>query len=357
MKAFRIPRSQRTQGFSLVELMVGIAIGMIAIVVVMQTLLTSEAGKRLESSGNDATTSGALAMNTLLRDVRQAGSGFNNKYLLGCQLALSSGYTLGSLGPVTINATGIPAGDANTDTLLVVYGASNGSPDGDSVTAQSSQNAYTVATPYSFASDDEVVARPIATGTPCSLTMEKVISVDTSTSKVTVATGVASMLYGTLYDLGNKDKFRAQVYAVRSGNLTVCDYMQHDCSDASKTGDSSVWVPIADNIVSLRALYGEDTATGTMDGVVDVYNQTTPDTTCKWFRVPAVEFVVVARSSQYDKDSNYTFDSATLSWDGNTKGAPVDVSSLTNYLRYHYKMYQATVPLRNIGWQGVQSGC
>ena len=45
-------------------------------------------------------------------------------------------------------------------------------------------------------------------------------------------------------------------YAVRNGNLTLCDYMVNDCSIAANTGNTAIWVPIANNIVSLKAQYG-----------------------------------------------------------------------------------------------------
>jgi type IV pilus assembly protein PilW len=347
--------------------MVGIVIGMIAIVVVMQALLNSDAGKRLEASGNDAQTTGAIAMNTVLRDVRQAGQGFSNGYLLGCQLTLWNGRVLSSLAPVTINPAGIPAGDANTDTVLVVGGATNGSPDGDLVTGQTTQAVYTMATPTTFSNGDVVVERPVATSAPptCALTSETILSVDTTALTVTVGTGVAGMGNGKLYNLGQSTRLTASVYAVRNGNLTVCDYTQNNCADSTLTGSSSVWVPVADNIVSLRAQYGRDTNAGSMTGVVDTWDQTTPSAAatppgvlCGWFRIQALRFVVVARSTQYDKDSGYTFNPANLTWAGTstTPAAAVDVSGLADYQKYHYKLFQTTVPLRNIGWQGAQAG-
>src|SRR5690348_4873340 len=78
-------RSQR--GFSLIEIMVGVAIGMIGIVVIFQALSVWESRKRTTSSGSDAQVAGTLAMFNLERDVRLAGYGFGMSSLLGCTVS------------------------------------------------------------------------------------------------------------------------------------------------------------------------------------------------------------------------------------------------------------------------------
>src|SRR5690606_20336618 len=133
---------RRAHGLSLVELMVALVIGMLAIIVVMQVFALSEGSRRTITSGSDATNSGALALVTLHRQARQAGFGASAPDLLGCDLALPGGWTLAGLAPLTVNPAGIPAGDANTDTLLIVEGSHGGSPEGDLVMAQPGQNSY-----------------------------------------------------------------------------------------------------------------------------------------------------------------------------------------------------------------------
>jgi type IV pilus assembly protein PilW len=137
---------------------------------------------------------------------------------------------------------------------------------------------------------------------------------------------------------------------------------------------------VASNVVSLRAQYGRDTngisgSTSTMTGVVATYDQTTPgssaDTTtipryCGWSRVVALRLAVVARSPTYDKTQPT---SATPTWDGSTANTAttstlttvtptavaIDLSSNANWKYYRYRTLQATVPLRNMIWQGSQS--
>ncbi|MGE0559775.1 MAG: PilW family protein, partial [Burkholderiales bacterium] len=52
-------------GLSLVEIMVGVLIGMIGIVVIFQMLATSEERKRTVSAGSDVQVSGIIGMTSL----------------------------------------------------------------------------------------------------------------------------------------------------------------------------------------------------------------------------------------------------------------------------------------------------
>ena len=117
-------------GFSLIELMVGVAVALIATVVVMQVFQISEGQRRNTTGGDDAQTNGAMAVSMIQRDLQQAGNGVANTALLTCNLALPSGRVLNNLSPVAINSADVVAGDAGTDTLRIVYGNANGLPEG-----------------------------------------------------------------------------------------------------------------------------------------------------------------------------------------------------------------------------------
>jgi type IV pilus assembly protein PilW len=253
---------------------------------------------------------------------------------------------------VTINHASIPAGDANTDTLLLVYGSNSGSPEGDLVNVQPNATTYAVATPTAFAVGDGIVAAVNPRPTPCNLTMERAITVTSpSPPHVVVSTGVAGMANGTLFNLGQAPRVLA--YAVRDGSLTVCDGMVNNCSNAASVADRTIWVPIGDNVVSLRAQYGRDTTAPAMDGAVDDYAQTTPADACGWARVSALRVVLVTRSGQLEKTD---VTAAAPAWAG-AASEPVDLSSTANWQRFRYKSFETTVPLRNMAWQGAQTGC
>lgn len=363
---FRRP-SQR--GFSLVEIMVGMVIGMLGIISMMQVFSLAEGQKRATTGGGDAQNAGAIALYGLQRDIRQAGYATSELRLIGCNVLLRTGVTLNVMAPLTINHASVPAGDSNTDTLLVVYGNTNGTTQGDGIIAASAAaNIYPVQTPTSHNANDYVVAVPQVRPTPCNLNLMQVASSyvgASNNSSLTLAsndpdltTNLASLRNGTLYNLGQSPKVLA--YAIRSNNLTVCDYLVNNCSAAGSTTDSTIWLPIASNIVSLRAQYGHD-ATTPMDGIVDLYDQTTPTTACGWVKTSAVRLVLVARNGLYEKTAVTT---AAPTWAGTTAGnpsgsasTPIVLTSNANWQNYRYQIFQTVVPMRNVTWLGVQAGC
>lgn len=362
----------RIKGFTLVEIMVGMVIGMLGIIVMMQLFALTEGQKRATTGSGDAQSAGAIALYGLQRDIRQSGYGITGTNLLGCNILLRGGVTLNSIAPVTINHASIPAGDPSTDTLLVVYGNSNSSPEGETIIDEASAVTppYTIAALASFAATDRVIAAPATRLTPCGLMLDTVTAVVTN---VAVATGNAGMGQGTLFNLGRAPKIQA--YAIHRGNLTVCDYMTSNCGAACNVADSpngaalntptyagscsAAWVPIAGNVVSMRAEYGRDTSVP-MDAIVDLYDQTTPTTACGWAMTSALRLVLVVRNGQYEKPLVINGVPTPVTpvapvWVG---GVLIDLTNTdANWQNYRYKVYQTTVPLRNISWLGVQAGC
>jgi type IV pilus assembly protein PilW len=349
------PHPGSAGGFSLIEIMIGLAIGAFAVVVMLQVFSLAERQKRTATGGSDAQTNGAVALFELQTDISQSGYGISSIKLIGCNVNSPGGTTLPAgvtltLAPVSINPISLPPGDPNTDTLLVFYGNSASSPEGDGITAQPGQAMYTVQTPASFTVGEKVVAGP---STPCNLVLDQITAIDNAAAKVTVATGEVGMTNGRLYDIGPTPTIRA--YAVRSGNLTVCDYTAiNNCSDPANKDNTSVWVPFVSNIVSLRAEYGVDTVP--RDAIADSYNQTAA-TACEYAGISALRFVVVARSIDYEKTA---VTAAAPAWMGS---AAINLSAYPNgkpnpdWKNYRYTLFQTVVPIRNISWLGVQAGC
>jgi len=378
-KLLRMPKlfNRPAAGFGLVEVMVSLAIGMIAVVIMLQVFALSEQRKRTTTGGGDAQSTAAIALNQLQSDVGQAGYGISAVGLFNCNVKwkLPSGTSIATaipLAPVTVNpATSIvPAGDANTDTLLVIYGNTNGQPQGNPINAQAG-TVNTVQMPSSFAIGDRVIAAPAACA--ANLIIDKITA--TAATTVTVATGATG---STLYNLGQTPSVLA--YAIRGGNLTVCDYQANDCGLATNTSDSSIWAPIANNVVSMRAVYWRDTS-APMDAIPDVHDQSTPTTACGWARLSAIGLVLVARSSQYEKGyknaaegivtttaSNIGSPVNAPTWSENATAPIVGTTSSPGNLgpdaqadepwkHYRYRTFETVIPIRNVGWMGVPTGC
>src|SRR6266480_4467929 len=74
------------RGFSMVELLVAMLIGLIGMIIIFQVFEVSEAIKRSTTSGGDAQQNGAIALYTMERDFKNAGMGFNDTGFVGCNI-------------------------------------------------------------------------------------------------------------------------------------------------------------------------------------------------------------------------------------------------------------------------------
>ncbi len=366
-------------GLGLVELMVAVVIGLISIIVMMQMFSVSEGQKRRTISGDDALTSGVISLNTMQREIQQSGWGFSGASVIGCNLTRLTGWSTTAsvpLVPVTINPAGI-SGDANTDTLMIVSGNGNGTVEGALILSQSA-NSYAAQGAESFVVGERVFASPSARPTTCNLSLTNVSSV--ARPNVNVAASVASMSGGRLYSMGARPSVR--VYAIRGGSLSVCDHVANDCGADTSTMTAAqvtaLWAPVAENVVSMRAVYGRDTNTVQMDAGADAWDQTVPTTAtpvstnplkntqaCGLLRISAIQIVLVARSTQPEK----TFDWPALTqhvtasqptWIRNG-AAQITVPTLTGawptWQDFRYKVFETVVPLRNVTSAGVAPEC
>jgi type IV pilus assembly protein PilW len=335
--------------------MVGVVIGMLAVIIMMQVFALSESRKRTSTGSGDALTGGVMALYAIQRDVRMSGFGIADTQLLGCRLTLPTGITLNPLTAATINSASISGHDANTDTLLVVSGNTNGTTQGDLIANVPTATTYPMQTPTEFVVNDWVVAAPsdpnILNNTArnacgSTLVMGKVTGVAAPT--VTVTAGSLLGVGDRLFNLGKAPAIVG--YAVRSGNLTTCDFTVTNCQNAAN------WVAIESNIVSMRAQYGVDTSVP-MDGYVDGYQQAVPtvsgNNNCNLARISAVRVALVARSAEFEKT---TVTLAEPTWSGSA-GAAIDVSSNASWQNYRYKVFETAIPLRNIAWMGKITGC
>ncbi len=394
-------------GFSLVEVMVAMVIGLLGILVMTQVFSLFEGQRRTTSGGSDAITGGAIALNGVQRDIQQSGWGIANPQVIGCVVTGQWGIdgTLTPTGPtvalpllpVRINSPLIPAGDPNTDTLLIVSGNSNGTVEGDIIKSvvAGPPAGFVVTSPTVFNAGDRLVAitqapQPV----PCTPGLGVVGGASTTTTVITTdTTPVASAVQGPrLFNLGPRP--RVQAYAVRNGKLAVCDYTTNDCGAACTVTDgpagtavggscNASWVPIASDIVSLRAQHGRDTTDGnpldptiSMDGVADVWDQAvatsvTPvsaipaanTNACGLVRISAIRLALVARSSQPEKASGGSVTAAAPTWAGSATAAinltltRPDTTTWPTWADFRYKVFETTVPIRNITTLGVAAGC
>lgn len=384
-------------GFSLVEVMVGMLIGLLGVIIIMQVLSVGETQRRSTSSGADAQTNGALGMFVLERDIRQAGYGFTSATvngeaatpLLNCAVnaynnARSTASFSFTAAPLIVTPINIPAGDPNSDVIQIAYGNSNGVVEGATLSQSSASSVfptYSLSNSAGFSPNEFVVFAD--SGLACWLGQVTTVTPNFTTTAGQWATagGLGAVNYqagARLLNLGLNPQ--VHVYAVRNGTLTMCDMLASACENAALVNDSNTWLPITPGIVSLKVSYGRDTpatllATPAMRAVVpDTYtwNESTAMTrpaadnapnianTCFWERIPAVAIALLGKSTQ--KASSVVTASAPA-WrvgGGGTftmTGTVLDpLTTGTNWQFYRYKVFETLFPIRNVAWMD-KTGC
>lgn len=414
-------RRALSAGFSLVEVMVAMVIALLGILVMTQVFSLFEGQRRTTSGGDDAITAGGIALYGVQRDIQQSGWGIGSAQLIGCTVTGQWGSNAAwtptgpnlalPLVPVTINSPLVRAGDANTDTLLIVSGSSNGTVEGDIIKSVvvGPPSGFVVTSPTVFGLGDRIVAisaqvQPNNCGTAPTVDLGVVGGASTATTVITTdLSAVASTVQGPrLFNLGSRPKVVA--YAIRNGKLAVCDYTTNDCAAVCTVADgptgttangscNASWLPIASDVVSLRAQYGRDTTEGNltdptkiMDGIADVWDRTVPApatageanvNSCALLRVSAIRLVLVARSNQPEKAPGGVHVTATAPvWSGsdtttltsisaaeanavaiNLTATRPDTTTWPTWQDFRYKVFETTVPMRNITSLGAVDGC
>ncbi len=371
--------SDMARGFSMVELLVGMVIALLATIVIMQVLTNSEAGRRTTGGLADSQTSGLLGLFAIERDLQQAGLGVSALSSLGCSIRAAGNLNGKLLAPAMIvpagaasgspeNPWGIPPGDAGSDMIVVGYGNPTTASEGTLLSSAASASPYRVDSILGLAIGEYLLVAD--EGSDC--TLGQVTATDATDSSVTLnfGAGVNYTQSARAHGLGRNP--RIVVFAVRNGSLTMCDFLVNDCSNAGSAGDADVWVPVASDVVAIAAQYGWDT-TSNPDKAVDAYckSRLTPggacpasddgspaaghsgltqaQRACDWNRALSMRVAVVSRSGQYEKEE-VSPASIKLWPDSAISPSTTGPVYMPADRHYRYRVANTTVALRNIIW-------
>jgi type IV pilus assembly protein PilW len=364
-------QSKFMAGFSLVELMVGVVIGLIGIIVIYQVFAVSEGVKRTTTGGGDAQQNGALALFSIERDARMAGYGMNILEFLGCKTRF---YDEGvsppkevldwKLAPLEIvqPANQVPPGVANgPDQISLMYGTSDLTMGPAKLTQDMPSPAavYKVNNRYGFMPGDAIIA--VEPGKDCTIAQvtetpgtpgqsDNVIHNSGNYKDDAGVThparynkagglGIAYTTNGYLYNLGSLP-FKI-TYRVEGNRLT----WQNEMTDAVST-------PILDNVVQVQAQYGKD---NNNDQTVDVWDDITPPAgSTDWRKIIAIRVALVARSTTPERPDPATGVCNITTVNPAWMGGEVDLRVTTpddSWQCYRYKVFQTVVPLRNLIWR------
>jgi len=370
-------------GLSLVEIMVGVLIGMIGIIVIFQMLATSESRKRSATAGSDVQVSGVIALTSIERDVREAGYGFASAGydtgitpLMGCTVnAYDSGRPTAAftyrLTPVQI----IQGAGTASDTVIVLRGNGSTFPAAHVFTESTDTSKKTRGRAGISPRDYLLVGRVTPTLDCMTVEITDVSDADALTIRhnqgtynYTVylpngSTSVeariarhnniappASFTAGYLFNLGNGP--RRNIWTVSGGKLQVTNDLLYQDTNGDNINDP---VEVADNVITLQAQYGID---ANNNGRIESSEWTTTDpaTVVQWANVLAVRLALLVRSNQFEKT---TVTTTVPSWTGGqfaitnldgtaSSGSPADAAD--NWRHYRYRVYETVIPLRNMLW-------
>lgn len=354
-------------GFALVEILIGLLIGMASMLVIYQLYGLSEKQRRSVSSVSSAQSVGALALFSVERDILSAGLGFAamQPRHLGCAVqAHTQGRTPAAFSfpmvPVRITDGGkqlwVLSGssahmvtgsryEASAHGVLGMEQSNAGLHAGDVALGTSDSNPaqcllmeITAGAQSTVAGSEGNVAYPSkqvrhAQGAYRHFYTGEMAAPrrNGGAQRGMLDGGTTNLGEGALYNLGPAPQLH--VWSLSKGELVYHNHL-------NETDTQSV--AVAQDVLAFQAEYGYD-ADG--DGRINNSNEWTNNLEANpnWARVLAVRVAVLVRSSQYERDAVTT---ALPRWSSGSKEFTLD----GDWQHYRYRVYETVVPLRNTLW-------
>ena len=341
-------------GLSLIELMVGLVIGLVTTLVIMQIFSTFEGQKRSTMGSADAQTNGSIALFSMQRDLQMAGFGlpvFNKQNPpLKCNPTVTVDHD-GNAATPAIDMFPISITDGGgglSDTIRIRYsedGANSKAGVAIGIDSLVGSDAI-VENNLSCNGTDNVDSNTgvgdvlmISSGATCNMTRvnntNAYLAANPKHIPLASTTGVVNG--ASISCMGAWNQF---TYTV------VNNQLQRNVASQVNA------VPLVSDVVNIQAQYGiSDSATS--NKVTSWVSATSPwdaPTVDQRNRIRAVRVAVVARNGQLEK-TNVTA-AAPIAWaDVNGSPAPtIDLSDDANWQRYRYRVYETIIPLRNMIW-------
>ena len=387
MKQLRIhPSSQRhrARGFSLVEILVGVAIGIVGMLVIFKTIATWDTHTRSTTAGSDAQSTGSLAMFNFERDIKQAGQGFmgigvGTPSALGCAVSgvdtqtgralafnmvpVSIGLTLGQPDTITVLYGNSPyfvseeKYTATTDTTKILN-RRNGFRMGDVAIAGAGANCNLL----QVTDDTNADGKTIVHADSVSYSNSYAIPPAPAVARYNSAGLPVLVGAGTIYSLGPNP--RLDTWAINTANGSLTNTEQFSGAPAFVVGEG---------VVNIKALYGLDLIG---NRTANSWTNVTPTTAAGWAQVLSVRVAMLVRSRQFERTADHSASGVPTgvtpnppTWSGaailppipnsafvmtNTNGSPdsfgLNDPNPLNWRYYRYRVYEKEIPLRNVIW-------
>jgi type IV pilus assembly protein PilW len=387
------PAGRHSRGFSIVELMVSIVIGMLAIMFATKLITGGEKTKQAALGGSDSMQNGMLAMFAISNDATQAGYGLNDPILVGCDTLFSdkNGFELASAprgtGTVQPLAAAVIKNNGTAPDAISLYSGS--SPTGTAtVRLLADYTGGTTATidrsPFGFAEKDVIVVAPEMPGSAkCALAQVSGVSgIAAASPFLAFAEGADQPFNGgplgakyllnatRIFNLGPGEKLSFHTWSVAADG-----FLQLRSTDLGGSGGTPT--VIADNIVSIKAQYGFDTRTGLAftpetginvklwsADMVDADGDGVVGSAGDYQHIAALRLAVIARSKAPERaDATGTCKATTTApvifaaeEPKGVTAAPITpnlavADDTVNWQCYRYRVFETIIPIRNTAWR------
>ncbi len=371
MSVMRTDRKYRRReaGFSLIEIMIGLVIGLIATAIILQTFAVSEGFKRNTTGAGDAQQNGLFSTFTLALELANAGNGIaaSAVELATCPRKVDDPTVKpeNTLRPIPVFVT--DGGNASTpDSFIVNYSVSNTLVYPSLFIAPApAGSAYQVQSPGGYKVGDMIIA--ISQAGQCewsrvtNVTAPDANGVVTITHKGAAGAGAKQAFPDSalLFNMGPWDRVQRVRYDVVNGVLRSTNLLPPDPGVAPADPP----VPIASNIVNMKVQYGID---NNADGILDTWvgepnapwtarGVSVLDATREEINVvKAMRIGFIVRSMQYDRGITADFNWVLFDCETHDNACPGRLTGIipadVNGGGYRYRIYETVVPLRNQLW-------
>jgi type IV pilus assembly protein PilW len=375
MKARPVRSRAAQSGFSLIELMVSVVIGLIVTLAITGVLVASEERKRTSTSVNDINQTGAYLSYLLDKAIRSAGSGLSERAqdVFGCTLrvardgaqvlpaeALPAPFAAFSASNRTLRVAPVLIGKAQSDTgsdvLMVMSGSAGFAESALRVGVGTAGNNLALANTLTLQANDLLLLASSSVG--CMVTQAAATPAAGSTQLRLGGTYFADAVAGvTVSDFANGQGFAIalgntatrpplfQLFGV-GVNSTLFSY------DLLQTAGAAP-VPIADGVVALHARYGVDTnGDQVLDAWLDAKDDFspanllngTPEALLRLQRILAVRVGLVLRTPLKERSAVAPASLVLFQDLGDLKQT---FTPGANDANFRFRAVEATVPVRN----------
>jgi type IV pilus assembly protein PilW len=356
----RPPR--RHAGFGLVEILVGVVIGLLALLVIYQALALSEGYKRSTTAGGDAQSAGMISTFILAQDVGNAGHGIapNAQELATCPSTGNFATTWRPI-PVLIRDGG---NDFTSDSFDVFYSVNPRiATPLEILTTYNPGGTIDLQSPLGFEVGNMFVMSDVSASSCAMGTVTAMVGPNAGTGIVNITpTPIATAFpQGATWvvNLGAANQVRKVRYDVQAGVIRSLDLINA----------AAVPNPVVSNIVLLKAQYGLDTdGNQFIDTWVSARNAPWREADvlvapiAQLRQIKAIRLAVVVRSSQFERATDAEGRAAVTDLTGDFTVTLFDCNGLMpctgqmagvtipGTANYRHRVFEQVIPLRNQVW-------